>query len=97
MKPIEFRAAAQNDVDEAFEWYESQRNGLGEEFREKLREAIQRIESNPNQYQVVYRDLRRALLERFPYGLFYREMPTAIVVVACFHTSRNPGRWARRR
>jgi plasmid stabilization system protein ParE len=51
---------------------------------------------NPLQHRVVHRDTRRANLRRFPYGVFYRTIDADVVVLACFHASRDPRRWRRR-
>jgi hypothetical protein len=45
---------------------------------------------------VVLRDIRRQLLKRFPYGLFYRLIEGQVVVVACFHAKRSPRVWRSR-
>ena len=45
---------------------------------------------------MVQRDIRRQLLKRFPYGLFYRLIHDQVVVVACFHAKRSPGVWRSR-
>ena len=81
---------------EAYRWYEEQRPGLGDAFRDHLDEALQRIRSAPLAFQVVHRDLRRALLERFPYAVFYRVMPRTIAVVGVIHGRRHPREWKRR-
>ena len=96
MKPVVFRPAAAAEVEEAFDWYEAHRPGLGEGFRSAVREKLELIAVNPELYQVVHRDTRRALLKRFPYGLFYREFPNVIVIVACMHVRRSPRRWRSR-
>jgi toxin ParE1/3/4 len=46
---------------------------------------------------VLYKDIRRALLRRFPYGIFYLVEPEQIVILACFHARRHPKQWQRRR
>ena len=92
MKPILVRPAAAVDIEDTFIWYQTQRLGLGEEFRETLRIALSQIAENPQRYPVIHRGTRRALLKRFPYGVFYREFPQVIVVVACMHGRRNPKR-----
>ena len=51
--------------------------------------AIQRIEGNPEQFQVVYRDIRHAITRRFPYGVFYRVRKTRIVISAVMHLERS--------
>ncbi len=58
--------------------------------------ALAHIEDNPQQFPVVHRDKRRALLKRFPYGLYFRIESTSAVVVGCFHGHRNPTAWKSR-
>ncbi len=96
MKPVLIRPRAAADIEEAYQWYEDQRPGLGAEFRAALQNALQAITANPDLYQVVHRRTRRVLLKRFPYGLYYREYSEAIVVVACMHGHRDPKRWQAR-
>ena len=48
MKPVLLRQAAVADVEEAFQWYETQRSGLGAEFRESLRDTLNRIAVHPD-------------------------------------------------
>ncbi len=96
MKPILVRPAAAADIEEAFHWYEGQRPGLGDGFRFELKATLDRVAANPQLYQVLHRNTRRALLRRFPYGVFYREYPEAIVVVAVMHGRRAPRRWQSR-
>ena len=96
MITILIRPAAAADLQDAFDWYEKQRSGLGAEFREAVREKLRDIAAEPMLYQVVHRDTRRALLRRFPYGLYYRIYPGMVVVVACMHGRRSPRRWKAR-
>jgi len=96
VKPVLIRPAAAADIEDAFEWYEAQRSGLGEEFLEMLTSSLNRIAENPQIYQVIYRETRRALLKRFPYSVFFKEFPQVIIVVACMHSHRNPKRWQSR-
>ena len=96
MKPILVRPAAAADIEDAFEWYQTQRFGLGEEFREALRSTLNQIAENPQLYQVIHRGTRRALLKRFPYGVFFKEYPQVVIVVACMRGRRNPKRWQSR-
>ena len=96
MKPILIRPAAAADIEDAFLWYETQRVGLGEEFREALRFALARVGENPQLHQIIHRSTRRVLLKRFPYGIYYKEFPEVIVIVACMHGRRDPKRWQSR-
>ena len=91
------RPAAAADLDEAFLWYEAQREGLGEEFLKAVTRLMDALAESPRQHPVVHRDTRRALVRRFPYSVFYRVMGSDVVVVACFHGSRDPESWRGRR
>ena len=97
MKKFLFRPAAAADVESARGWYEREREGLGDEFLDEVRTTVQSVLAMPEAYPVMKRQTRRALVRRFPYGLFYRIVADTIVFVACFHTSRNPESWKRRR
>ena len=91
-----FTQAARVEVIEAEDWYEARQKGLGPHFRDEVAACVLRLQENPHQFPVVLRDVHRARLRKFPYGLFFRLEITAIVVIACFHGSRNPKRWERR-
>ena len=90
------RPAAAADVEEAFSWYERQRSGLGGEFLESVNAGLREIGAYPLRQAIIFRDTRRFLLRRFPYAIFYRVYPNAIVVVACMHGRRDPLRWRQR-
>jgi plasmid stabilization system protein ParE len=94
--PVLLRPAAAADVEEAFHWYERQRAGLGNEFLAAVQSALDDIVAHPTQYPVIHRDTRRALIHRFPYGIFYRVHGDAVIVVACMHGRRAPERWGSR-
>jgi plasmid stabilization system protein ParE len=96
VKPVHIRSDAEADIEEAFQWYETERAGLGVEFREALRRMLRLIAENPGLYPPVERNARRASLRRFPYGVYYRELPDAIIVFACLHGHRDPGIWRSR-
>ncbi len=87
------RSRAKADIRRAAKWYEKQREGLGAEFVAEVDNAIRRIEANPEQFQVVYQDIRHAITRRFPYGVFYRIRQTRIVVSAVIHLQRSDVPW----
>jgi len=92
-----FRAAAADDVAEAYDWYEGEEPGLGERFLHAVGDAAGRAAAEPEFYPVVRGDVRRILVGSFPYGLFYRILRRRVVVVACYHLHRDPRGWHRRR
>jgi len=92
-----YRPAAAADIEQAYTRYEQERRGLGEEFLAEVTATATLVLERPEAYPVVVRWTHRALIHRFPYGLFYRVLGDTVVFVACFHTSQNPALWARRR
>ena len=90
---IVVRPAAAADIDEAFLWYEGQRPGLGHEFLAAAQRLIDAVAQYPLRYPVIRRNTRRALLQRFPYAVYFRVYGEVAVVVACMHGRRNPRRW----
>jgi toxin ParE1/3/4 len=88
-----FRPEAQKDVAEAAEWYDQQSAGLSLRFRAALDNTLAAIEENPRLHPQV---LRRALVRRFPFGIFYVPRTDGVIVVAVLHTARDPRLWRAR-
>ncbi len=93
MPEIVVQPAAEAEITEAFRWYESRSEGLGSEFMRALDAALSAVQRNPGSYAAVHGPVRRAMLRRFPYGVFYLLDGEVIVVLACFHASRAPKPW----
>jgi toxin ParE1/3/4 len=94
--PIVLRDEAQREFDEAFDWYNSQRAGLGSEFVAEVQKAFNRIAATPLMHRVVFADIRKGFVRRFPFAVFYRAHPDRIEVIAVFHASRDPSVWLGR-
>ncbi len=88
-----FTPAARAELIDAEDWYETQRHTLGLRFREEIEAAIARLRDNPFQFPVVFQDVQRARVHKFPYSLFFRAETDNLIVIACFHASRDPLRW----
>lgn len=85
------------DVAAAFEWYEKEQPGLGLEFVEELRGTYDRVAEGPLQYQDLRSGIRRALVRRFPYAVYFAVEGDVVVVLAVLHAGRDPAEWQRRR
>jgi toxin ParE1/3/4 len=94
--PVLFRSAARRDIEEVHAWYEQQRQGLGEEFLADARAASDHVGRFPEAQAIVHANVRRVMLKRFPYLLYYRILPGEIQVLACIHGHRHPDLWRRR-
>ena len=79
------------DIIAAAEWYDDQREGLGDDFVAEVDEAIRSLAQTALLYGVRYADVRCARLKRFkPYGIFYYLWQEEIIVFSVFHASRRP-------
>jgi len=87
---------ARQDIEEAYNWYEICRFGLGEEFLGCVDACIQRISRAPETHPKIFEDYRRALVRRFPYVVFYECNGVTITIYSIFHTSQNPEKWRSR-
>ncbi len=95
-REVVFSPDSEAEVRDAYIWYENRRPGLGADFILCIEEVLDRIRRSPEQYPVVHRGVRRALIRRFPYGIFYLLEEETIVVMAVFHGSRDPKDWRSR-
>jgi plasmid stabilization system protein ParE len=88
--------APEADLAEAYQWYESQRKGLGEDFLLCVDDALAKIARNPKVYAKVYKEIRRASLKRFPFAVFFVENDATVSVLAVIHAHRDPDIWMQR-
>lgn len=87
---------AEQDIAEAYDWYQERELGLEEEFLRCIEASIQFIEGNPEIYAFAHANYRRALVRQFPYAIFYEYFEDTITVYAVFHCSQNPKKWRSR-
>jgi len=91
--PLIITPAAEADLAEAKAWYERQQGGLGEDFLQCVEEALDRIRMLPEAYREVAPGVRRVIVRRFPYGVYYRVDQSQIAVLAFYHCKRDPRGW----
>jgi plasmid stabilization system protein ParE len=87
---------AEDDVNEAYGWYERRRTGLGEEFLDCVDACIQPIRRTPTMHALFFQNFRRGFVRRFPYVVFYEYEDKTVTVHCVFHTSQNPDKWRER-
>jgi plasmid stabilization system protein ParE len=87
---------AEEDIAEAYGWYEGRRFGLGEEFLGCVDACIQAICRAPELHAKIHENYRRVLVRRFPYAVFYEHTSESVTVYCIFHTSRDPNKWRQR-
>ncbi len=96
MFTVVFTPAASAELIEAQDWYEGEASGLGRRFRQAMDVLVGRMSAGPQQFPLVFKNVRRALLRHFPYSLFFILEKENLLVIACFHASRDPLQWQKR-
>ncbi len=95
--PVIFHDLAENELNEAAEYYAQARPGLGEAFLVEVQGAVDALAATPLAAQVVEGDVRWWRVRRFPYSVFYRVRADHIRVLAIGHQKRRPFYWRGRR
>lgn len=84
---------ARAELDDAAAYYETRRPGLGAEFIYEFGTTFNRIKTQPKA-GMLFRDIFRFhMLNRFPYTVYYTEMPQEIIILAVAHQHSQPGYW----
>ena len=90
------RDEAAADLEDAADWYEGRRAGLGSEFLRTVRALLAGIARAPHEYPVARGEVRRARVRRFPFVVFYVVEPDHVEVLAVLHGRRDPRVWQSR-
>lgn len=96
MKRIKFHPAARVEFRDAILFYDERAIGLGREFTDEVDGAIRRITEMPLTWPKLSNDVRRCLLNRFPYAILYRQSKMEIEIIAVMHQHRHPDTWKTR-
>ena len=83
---------AYKDLLKTHEWYNNQKDFLGDEFKQAVNAEIKNISVNPEHYQLHFKEIRQAVVKRFPYVIFFlcNENIQQVVIFGILHTKRNP-------
>jgi len=95
--PVVYRRKVGRDSAGGYAWYNGQHHGLGEEFLAAINTAFDTIERFPDIFARVHGEVRRAVVSRFPYAVFYRIETKRVVVLTVLHTARDPKVWPQPR
>lgn len=96
MKPVIIHEEAELELWQAVSFYESKVAGLGLDFESQIRRILADIQNSPELHPKKKHGTRCHLTRRFPYAVYYIEIPDAIWIVAFAHTRRRPHYWLGR-
>lgn len=88
---IEYHPAIEQELKAAIDYYNQCSPNLGIEFLDEFDKEILRIAESPLLWRVVIEDIRRALMQRFPYAIYFRLVQNDVVrVLVVKHQRRHP-------
>ena len=87
---VRYKPAAAAEVANAIAWYAEPEIDQAASFVRELERTEAHLMSRPELYQRVEGDIRRAVLRRFPYALFYVIENDLVIVLACMHQHQRP-------
>ncbi|MGC3981414.1 MAG: type II toxin-antitoxin system RelE/ParE family toxin [Steroidobacteraceae bacterium] len=93
---VRLREEADRDLADAASWYEKQSEGLGHEFLDDAQALFERIGDEPLNFPIMHRSARRAVMNRFPFCIYFVVESADVVVLSVIHGTRHPRRWKAR-
>jgi len=96
VRRLRVRKTARAEVAAAFDWYLERSPTAAQRFLEAVDDAMRVIEEAPERHPVIRGRLRRVLLRRFPYGVYYKVFPSTISIGGVIHGHRHPDTWLGR-
>lgn len=93
---VAFHPDVKLEISEAYQWYQNQAEGLGDDYIFELELAFQTIAEIPYIWPKFKNEFRRYILSRFPFAVIYKESEHKLYVVAVMHQSRKPNYWIKR-
>jgi plasmid stabilization system protein ParE len=97
VKRLRLTPEAELDLDAAHLWYHRQEPDRAADFLAAVNACLAIIQRHPQAFPLIDPAMRRALVRRFPYAIFYEVQPRQILVYGVFHGARDPRAWKRRR
>ena len=89
---------ALEDIENAFDWYETQLKNLGSRYRSQVKKQINSLKKNPYLFSIKYHSVHCVKIDKFPFLIHYsiNELNKTIAVFAVIHTSRDPEIWLKK-
>ena len=90
MMNIKLHPKAENDLKQALDYYSKINLDLEKKFIDSLDLTFHKILDFPNLYKYETKTSQKVLMDKFPYIVIYEQYKNIIMILAIFHTSRNP-------
>ena len=92
-----FHPEAETEFNAAIKYYEEIEPSLGYDFALEVRATVNRAILSPRAWSIIDGEIRRSLVNRFPYGVLYSVEHEKIYIVAVMNLHRHPDYWKHRK
>lgn len=89
----EFTEFAFLEMEDAREYYNLQRENFGDTFKQDIKEAVDRITVFPHIYPIAMDNIRKCVMHRFPYNIFYTITKDTVLILSIANHHRKPYYW----
>lgn len=96
MNRLVLRPEVSNDIRSAAFWYDERQVGLGRRFLAEVDHVFERVTENPAQFPRIEDHVRRALLRKYPYAVYFVFDRDQVTILAVLHCRRDPSGWRTR-
>ncbi len=94
--PVEYHPEVEYDLEDAIDYYNLQREGLGDEFLSEVETTINYIQQQPLHFQKLNRNTRKANIHKFPFAVYYIFVDNKLLISTIIHSKRSPSVWKKR-
>jgi plasmid stabilization system protein ParE len=93
---IELSKEAEEDFDNSYYYYAKESQKVADNFLKQVDSSFVQILKNPEGYVLAIVEIRKYVMKKYPFVIYYRVQEAIIQIVAIFHSSRNPEIWKER-
>lgn len=88
---LEYHPRVKLELKQARDFYEQQIPGLGTQFIDEFERQVLQIAAMPKRWRLIQVDVRRALMNRFPYAIYFRLVtPDLVRITVVKHQRKHP-------
>ncbi len=96
MKSVIIRPNAEQDIEETYNWFEAKDAGLGDKFKDELRQQIEYISFHPQMYAERETGFRYGLCRKMKVFIAYKIEVDGILVYRVWYATMNPSEWRKK-
>jgi toxin ParE1/3/4 len=88
---VDYHPAVEAELKEIRNYYDARSSGLGAQFIDEFERQVLAVAATPERWMVVTGDIRRCLMRRFPYVIYFRRVDRErLRVTIVKHQRRHP-------